>query len=271
MILLAPAILYLLATLAYARHFAIATRATGLAATMALALGGALHMAALGTGGRMVLRCPVTNEAGFLSLFALCVVVVYVSLEGLFRNRAMGLFMAPLAAVFYVTAVLLEPDGGGEQSSLELLASGWFSAHVLTTLIAYAAFTFSAATALMLILLQRALAKADMGLVFSRFPDLGTLDRMTLRGIIIGFPALTLGLLSGALWAAGTDRAGWITDPKTVVAALAWVTYAIYFVSRPTMGWQGQRSAWAALVGFLIVLVTHIGAGPLLSDFHSFR
>jgi len=270
--LFAPPLLYLAGTAAYAAHFARGARATGWLATAALASGAGLHLVALLGGGQGVLRCPVTTEAGFLSLFALSVVLVYVPLEGLFRNRAFGLFMAPLAAAFYATAVLLDTRAGAAaEPPLELFASAWFSAHVLSTLVAYAAFTFSATTALMLVLLQRTLARADMGLVFQRFPDLGTLDRMTHRGVQIGWPALSIGLLSGALWAAGEARGVWLTDPKTIVAACAWVTYAAYLLSRPLLGWQGPRSAWTSLVGFAVVLATHIGAGPLASGFHSFR
>ncbi len=265
-------LVYCAGALLYGLHFVRDDRLSGRAASLSLGLGALLHLAVLSPAGSGALQCPVTHEAGFLSLFALCVVVVYLILERQFRQRSMGMIMAPFAAFLYVISVLLDSAAGAGTQQAVLFRSAWFGVHILASLIAYAAFAFSAVSALMLILLERALSGARMGLIFSRFPDLDTLDRMTFRAITIGFPALTVGLVSGAVWALTDARQlGWATDPKTLAATLAWLVYAGFLLSRPWLGWQGVRSARTALFGFLLVLLTQAAVGPLLSGFHSFR
>lgn len=266
----ASPLLYLAGTVAYALHFARGGRTSGRLGTMALALGALLHLFALSPAGSQVIRCPVTNEGGFLSLLALCVVAVYLVLERQFRRRNMGLVMAPFAAFLYFIALALD-DPSGSSERLVLFTSGWFGIHVLSSLVAYAAFAFSAVAALMQLILQRAISGAHMGLVFERFPDLRTLDRMTLRSVLVGFPALTIGLVTGALWAIGESRAGWATDPKTLATGLAWLVFGIYLATRGLAGWQGSRSAWTALIGFVVILLTHIASISAFSQFHSFR
>jgi len=137
-------------------------------------------------------------------------------------------------------------------------------------LAAYAAFTLAGATAVMYIVLQRKLTRVEMGLVFSRFPDLATLDRMTFRGVMVGFPSLTIGLVTGGFWAAGALESGWWADPKILVSSGIWVAYAVFLVGRWVRGWQGLRFAWMSLVALVLVLFSQLWVGVHLSQVHRF-
>lgn len=261
--------LYLVAWLGYVLHFSRRERWAGFLATGCLIAGAGVHMVALGTGGWGPFRCPVETAGGFLSIYALLVVLTYVSIERAFDERTLGLFIAPMAVVLYGAAIVGSPVAAASGGPA-LMESGWFGAHILSMLAAYAAFTLAGAMALMYIVLQRKLTRVDMGLVFSYFPDLATLDRMTFRCVMVGFPSLTVGLVTGAFWAAGTLESGWWADPKMLVSSLLWLAYAIFLAGRWTRGWQGLRFAWMAVGALALVLFSQLWVSAHLTQVHRF-
>jgi len=81
------------------------------------------------------------------------------------------------------------------------------------------------------------------------------LDTLSYRSILIGFVLLTLGLISGAVWANEAWGTWWSWDPKETWAFISWLFYAAYLHMRISKGWQGRRPALLATIGFLVVLV----------------
>ncbi len=96
------------------------------------------------------------------------------------------------------------------------------------------------------------------------------LDTLSYRSILIGFVLLTLGLISGAVWANEAWGTWWSWDPKETWALILWLFYAAYLHMRISKGWQGRRPAILATAGFFIVLVCYIGVNFLGIGLHSY-
>jgi len=96
------------------------------------------------------------------------------------------------------------------------------------------------------------------------------LDTLSYRSILIGFVLLSLGLISGAVWANEAWGTWWSWDPKETWAFISWLFYAAYLHMRISKGWQGRRPALLATTGFLVVLVCYLGVNFLGIGLHSY-
>jgi ABC-type transport system involved in cytochrome c biogenesis permease subunit len=86
-----------------------------------------------------------------------------------------------------------------------------------------------------------------------------------------GFPFLTVGMITGAIYAQHALGSYWRWDPKEVWSLITWLFYAVLLHQRLTVGWRGRRAALMAILAFLVLCFTFIGASLWLSDYHSFR
>ena len=96
------------------------------------------------------------------------------------------------------------------------------------------------------------------------------LDSLSYRCITFGFLLLTVGLISGAVWANEAWGSWWSWDPKETWAFISWLIYAIYLHSRLSKGWQGRRPAIVAVIGFIVIIICYIGVNLLGIGLHSY-
>ena len=96
------------------------------------------------------------------------------------------------------------------------------------------------------------------------------LDTLSYRSILVGFVLLTLGLISGAVWANEAWGTWWSWDPKETWAFITWLFYAAYLHMRISKGWQGRRPALLATTGFFVVLICYVGVNFLGIGLHSY-
>jgi cytochrome c-type biogenesis protein CcsB len=96
------------------------------------------------------------------------------------------------------------------------------------------------------------------------------IDYWSYRIIGLGFPLLTLGILSGAVWANEAWGSYWNWDPKETWALITWVIFAIYLHIRITKGWNGTKPALVALLGFFVVWMCYLGVNLLGKGLHSY-
>lgn len=97
-----------------------------------------------------------------------------------------------------------------------------------------------------------------------------TLDNLSYRILGIGFPLLTIGILSGAVWANEAWGSYWSWDPKETWAFITWLVFAIYLHARITKGWEGKKPAILASFGFFIVWICYLGVNILGTGLHSY-
>ncbi|MBC1261488.1 c-type cytochrome biogenesis protein CcsB [Synechococcus sp. BSF8S] len=96
------------------------------------------------------------------------------------------------------------------------------------------------------------------------------LDSLSYRTISVGFLLLSVGLVSGAVWANEAWGSWWSWDPKETWALICWLVYAAYLHSRLSRGWQGRRPALVAVAGLLVIVVCYIGVNLLGIGLHSY-
>lgn len=101
-------------------------------------------------------------------------------------------------------------------------------------------------------------------------PPLDVLDDVTYRMIAIGWPLLTGGIITGAVWANSAWGTYWSWDPKETWSLITWFVYAIYLHARYVRGWRGTQMAVISAVGFLAVIFTYLGVNLVLSGLHSY-
>jgi cytochrome c-type biogenesis protein CcsB len=101
-------------------------------------------------------------------------------------------------------------------------------------------------------------------------PALDILDDATYRMIAIGWPLLTGGIITGAVWANSAWGTYWSWDPKETWSLITWFVYAIYLHSRYVRGWKGTQMAVISAVGFLAVIFTYLGVNLVLSGLHAY-
>jgi ABC-type transport system involved in cytochrome c biogenesis permease subunit len=122
--------------------------------------------------------------------------------------------------------------------------------------------------------LLRLIARKSLGAAISpmlKGIDLEDIDEISYRAIAIGYPIFTLGALVFAMiWAAEAWGRFWGWDPKEVWALITFLYYAAYLHLRFSKGWQGKRSAWLSVIGFLVVMFTLIGVNLVIAGLHSY-
>ena len=97
------------------------------------------------------------------------------------------------------------------------------------------------------------------------------LDEISYRAIAIGFPIFTLGaLIFAMIWAEIAWGRFWGWDPKEVWALISWLYYSAYLHFRLSRGWQGTRSSWLAVIGFVVILFTLVGVNLVIAGLHSY-
>jgi cytochrome c-type biogenesis protein CcsB len=118
--------------------------------------------------------------------------------------------------------------------------------------------------------LNRTNRASETTLTLQRLTLAETLDNLSYRVIGLGFPLLTIGIISGAVWANEAWGAPWSWDPKETWALITWLVFAAYLHARITRGWQGRRPAYLATAGFVVVWICYLGVNLLGKGLHSY-
>ncbi|MCX5827839.1 MAG: c-type cytochrome biogenesis protein CcsB [Deltaproteobacteria bacterium] len=211
---------------------------------------------ALGIG-----HAPLSNFYESLIFFAWAVVMLYVIVEWRIKNRSLGVFVLPAAFLLMAFASLASGISDRIQPLIPALQSNWLTSHVVTCFMGYAAFTVAFAVGIMYFLRNIPL--------FSFIPEAHILDELIYQNTVLGFVFLTLGIMTGSVWAHYAWGAYWSWDPKETWSLITWLIYAVMLHARYVRGWRGKRMAVLAIIGFAAVLFTYLGVN-YLPGLHSY-
>src|SRR5215216_4298993 len=123
--------------------------------------------------------------------------------------------------------------------------------HVSMAILAYATFAVAFAAAVLFLIANR--------WHVAWLPSADLLDDLGYRAVTIGFPAMSLVLILGSVWAYRAWGTYWQWDPKETAALFTWLIYGVYLHTRSLRGWRGSRSAVILLVAFAAVVFTYFG------------
>jgi ABC-type transport system involved in cytochrome c biogenesis permease subunit len=104
----------------------------------------------------------------------------------------------------------------------------------------------------------------------ANLPPLEKIDSLIYKTVGVAFAGLAILLVTGAVWANESWGRYWGWDSKETGALVAWLSYAGYLHTRIAHGWSGRRSAYFALLGFLLVIFTYLGVSYILPGLHSY-
>jgi cytochrome c-type biogenesis protein CcsB len=165
----------------------------------------------------------------------------------------LGALVAPLATVAVVIASILPRPQVQLAPFLEGL---WRTVHMGTLVLGNAALAIACLVGILYLIQERAIKDKRRGFFFSRLPSLKLLDTVGYASLVVGFPLLTFGIISGVIYAQIVRGQFWTWDPREIFAAITWLVYAALVHERLVVGWRGTRAAVMTIVGFAILLFT---------------
>jgi cytochrome c-type biogenesis protein CcsB len=232
---------------------------------------------------------PLLNLYGSLSLFAAMSVAIFIVFAFRYDLWFAGGFVLALAAIFLAYGVTWYE---GTMPPVPSLQSYWAKIHVPIVVSSYAAFlvafVFSCIYLVKYYAEQRfrvpgvlATATAGAGNTavagnpvarwLAALPSLAQLDVIVYRAVAIGLPLISIGIITGAMWAKEAWGAYWQWDPKETAALFSWIIYLAYMHLHTRHAWRGLRTSWVSVIGFVSIIFCYLGVNIWISGLHSYK
>jgi len=250
---------------------------------------------------------PLSNLYESLIFLTCLLLLLYKFIEYKTKSKIIGSLIIPLTLLIQGFATLSLPTVMQKSSPLvPALQSNWLMLHVSMMMLSYATLLFGSLFSILYLILDKnnnnkikpkiietdnlkgyqtyALEINTLDVKSNNlYVDISTkknnlsttnllesLDSWSYRTIGLGFPLLTMGIISGAVWANEAWGSYWSWDPKETWALITWLTFAIYLHVRLTKGWLGTKSAILGSIGFFVVWVCYLGVNFLGKGLHSY-
>lgn len=218
------------------------------------ATGFASHTIALGAGmiGGAEISTPGFYEA--LSFFSWVLILVFLAVEFRHHLHVLGSFIVPLALVSLVSAAALPETA---PTLTPVFRTLWV--HVTLSMLGTVGFAVAFVAGVMYLIQDGLLKSKRFNVLYSKLPALDFLDDLNQQSIVLGFPLLTLGIITGAI-SAEFARGSYVNwNPEQTWALVTWLFYFVVLVGRLTVGWRAKRAAYLTIIGFAGVVLTLIG------------
>jgi cytochrome c-type biogenesis protein CcsB len=258
---------YLLGTLAYCIYIIFLKESLSKLAMSIVSIGFVSHTLAFLTRYAEAGHTPVTNLYESLSFFAWMVIGVLLIARMKYKIKVLGSFLTPIALILMLFALALPK---AIVPLAPVLKSFWHPFHVFFAFLGNAIFTLAFCCGVMYLIQEHQLKSKRMGAITKRLPSLKVLDDLNYQSLKFGFPLLTLGIITGAVWAEYAWGRYWAWDPKETWSLITWFLYAALLHQRLTVGWRGRKAAIMAIVGFMVVLFTFFGVNLILPGLHAY-
>ena len=259
--------LYLFGTLAYLVYVLSLKGVLSKIAVTIVSFGFASHTLAILTRYFEAGYTPVTNLYESLSFFAWMIIGLLLMANLKYKIKVLGSFLTPLALILMLFALALPKE---ILPLAPVLKSFWHPFHVIFAFLGNAILALTFCFGVMYLIQEHQLKAKKMGAIAKRLPSLSLLDDLSYLSLKFGFPLLTLGIITGAVWAEYAWGRYWNWDPKETWSLITWLLYAALLHQRLTVGWRGRKAAIMAIVGFLAVLFTFLGVNLLLPGLHTY-
>jgi len=190
------------------------------------------------------------------ALLAWALALLFVILERLYGIRSLGAFVVPV--IFFAAAAASIFHTGSREVAYEQ-RNVWLILHIVLVFLGHAAFAIAATLGVMYLLQEQHLKQKRFTTLFFRLGAVAELDTMLFRTMIIGFPLLTLGMLSGAVYSRIVHGVFWAFTFKEWWSLVAWGIYAVLLYGHRAYGWHGRRAAFFAIAGFVAYVLAYVG------------
>jgi cytochrome c-type biogenesis protein CcsB len=241
---------------------------------------------------------PLSNLYESLLFLTWILLTVYLYIETRTNSRLIGAIVVPVTLLISGFANLtLSPEMQKSSPLVPALQSNWLMMHVSMMLLSYGTLIMGSLLCILFLVISglkdidlksnenSSLPLYNMMLeyyevnVISSSPEtsefgkiklLQSLDNWSYRIIGLGFPFLTIGIISGGVWANEAWGSYWSWDPKETWALITWLVFATYLHARITKGWEGKKTAIIGGLGFFVIWVCYLGVNFLGKGLHSY-
>ncbi len=241
---------------------------------------------------------PLSNLYESLLFLTWTLLTIYLYIEIKTKSKLIGSILIPVVLLISGFANLtLSPEMQKSSPLVPALQSNWLMMHVSMMLLSYATLIMGSLLCILFLVISR---YKDVDLKFinnSSLPlynimldyyetkllapspeisELGKLkllqsiDNWSYRIIGLGFPFLTIGIISGGVWANEAWGSYWSWDPKETWALITWLVFATYLHARITKGWEGKKTAILGGLGFFVIWICYLGVNFLGKGLHSY-
>ncbi len=256
---------YVLSTVAYLSYLFLQQDRLYRAGFILLGVGFISHTLLIGYAFARFGSVPAHNLHQNLSLAGWALTGFFLVFQHRYRLKILGIFAAPLATMLMIISSRLPVEPEKFQESFRSL---WVFFHVFIIFFGEAAFALACGVGILYLMQERAIKEKKRGFFYNRLPSLDMLDSTGYACIITGFTMVTIGLISGFVYAKTVWGRFWSWDPKEVWSGIMWLFYAALLHERLVVGWRGRRSAIMSIVGFVVLLFTFLGVNFFLKGHH---
>jgi cytochrome c-type biogenesis protein CcsB len=229
---------------------------------------------------------PLSNLYESLIFLSWSISSLHLFLEYKTKSRLLGSIIAPI--LFFLSgfsSLTLPTDMQKALPLVPSLQSNWLMMHVSMMMVSYATLILGSLLSILYLAFNFFNQKKEPEIIlstnstesvlnstieYSKLSLLQTIDIWSYRIIGLGFPFLTIGIISGAVWANEAWGSYWSWDPKETWALITWLVFAVYLHSRLLKGWQGNKAAIVGSCGFFVIWVCYLGVNFLGKGLHSY-
>lgn len=241
---------------------------------------------------------PLSNLYESLLFLTWMLLTVYLYLEFKTKSKLIGSVLIPVTLLISAFANLtLSPEMQKSSPLVPALQSNWLMMHVSMMLLSYGTLIMGSLLCILFLVISRYkdvnlkviddsslplynimldYYEAKLLLPSNEISELGklkllqSLDNWSYRIIGLGFPFLTIGIISGGVWANEAWGSYWSWDPKETWALITWLVFATYLHARITKGWEGKKTAILGSLGFFVIWICYLGVNFLGKGLHSY-
>ncbi len=210
---------------------------------------------------------PITSQHEAVVFFAWSLTWSYLSFRWRYTVKNFGTFVSILLFLLLIVASLASRE---MTPLVPALQSNWLPIHAGSSIIAYGFLALAFCGGIMYLLQEWELKSKRFGYFFERLPSLDALDQLNSHCLSAGFVFLSIGIVTGSIWAHQAWGAFWQWDPKETWSLITWFIYLVQLHQRFTVGWRGKRAAVMAIIGFCAIIFTLWGVTYLLGGLHSY-
>jgi len=228
---------------------------------------------------------PLSNLYESLIFLSWGISSVHLFVEQKTKSRLIGSITSPI--LFFLSgfsSLTLPVDMQKALPLVPSLQSNWLMMHVSMMMVSYSTLILGSLLSILYLALNFFNSKKSLSFLkntnnnislnssmnTSKISILETVDIWSYRIIGLGFPFLTIGIISGAVWANEAWGSYWSWDPKETWALITWIVFAIYLHSRLLKGWQGEKAAVVGSFGFFVIWICYLGVNFLGKGLHSY-
>ncbi len=241
---------------------------------------------------------PLSNLYESLLFLTWLLLTIYLYIETKTKSKLIGSVLIPVALLISGFATLtLSPEMQKASPLVPALQSNWLMMHVSMMLLSYGTLIIGSLLCILFLVISRT-KEVDLQVIddsslplynimldyyeakllspSSEISELGklkllqSLDNWSYRIIGLGFPFLTIGIISGGVWANEAWGSYWSWDPKETWALITWLVFATYLHARITKGWEGKKTALLGGLGFFVIWICYLGVNFLGKGLHSY-